>query len=299
MDLTEGSLLATVRFRPEEDKIQADPLSGKPRVVRGRNRCAPEEDLLAGLVVIPILTSGGRPRLTDQLLHPAELAKAAAFTSEVRRRSYESGRVAVKLAIRQVFPGLAGPEVNITANPLGKPIAASLPGPYSVSISHSDNHGAALCFPAAFPMGIDIETPEEKNRSIISSILTPGEIALLQAHCNGPETFKQVHSTVTDHETALMPAQDNSLQILHVMWTAKEAAGKATGLGFRLPVEQYEIEMIKKPEDHKIRSWICKFKHLGEITTISLEWQGAILTIAFPSGSGFGNAFMNLFDNGS
>jgi phosphopantetheinyl transferase len=299
MDLPAGSLLATVRFGPEEDKTLAGPLSMKPGAFHGRNSFGPEEELLAGLAVIPVFKSGGKQHLAVQLLHPAELTKAAAFTSEVRRRSYESGRVAAKLAIRQVFPGLAGPEVNITASPLGKPTGEGLLKHYSVSISHSDNHGAALCFPAAFPMGVDIETPEEKNHSIISSILSPGEIALLQTQCKGPETFKQVHSTVTDHETALIPAQDNSLQILHVMWTAKEAAGKATGLGFRLPVEQYEIEMIKKPEDHKIRSWICNFKHLGEITTISLEWQGAILTIAFTSGSGFGDAFLHLFDNGS
>jgi 4'-phosphopantetheinyl transferase EntD len=257
----------------EDDKIPTDPLGEKAGALHCIIRIGPDEELLAGIAVIPVLTTEGSPHLADQLLHPAERAQAAAFRNEVRRISYLSGRVAAKLAIRQVFPGLDSAEINITANPVGKPIAESLPEQYAVSIAHSDHHGAALCFPAENPMGIDIETPEEKNRPIITSILIHSEIALVQAQCD-------------------------ALLILHVMWTAKEAAGKANGLAFRLPVEQYEIEMIKTLEDHKNRSWICNFKHLGKITTISREWQGAILTIAFPSGSGFGDAFMHLYENG-
>ena len=234
MDLPEGSLLATVPFGPAED------------------------ERLTGLAVIPVMKAGDTPHLADRLLHPAELATAAAFASEVRRRSYISGRIAAKLAIRQVFPGLSGPEVHITANPLGKPIAEGLPGPYSVSISHSDHHGAAVCFPAAFPMGVDIETPEEKNRPIISSILTGEELTLLQTH-------------------------HGSLEYLHVIWTAKEAAGKTTGLGFRLPVRHYEISKIVNQTSGERFYWTSHFKKIKDITTHSLKWQGAILTLAFPS----------------
>jgi len=298
MDLPTGSFLATVRFGPEEDKTPAGPLTIKPGDFRAKKPFGPDEKLLTGLAVIPILTSGGRPNLADQLLHPSERAQAAAFPAEARRSSFQSGRIAAKLAICQVFPGLAGTEVNITANSLGKPVIVDFPAPYSVSIAHSDHHGAALCFPAELPMGVDIETPEEKNRSIIVSILTPGEIALLQAQRNRPETVEHSQVTVTDHESALMPTQDNSLQILHVMWTAKEAAGKANGLGFRLPVEQYEVEMIKPLLDNKIRYWICNFKHFRELTAISCAWDGAMLTVAFPSDSGFGDEFMRLFRNG-
>lgn len=237
MDLPEGSLLAKVPFGPEE------------------------EERLTGLAVIPVMNAGATTLLAGQLLHPAELATAAAFASEVRRRSYISGRIAAKLAIRQVFPGLTGPEINITANKVGKPVAGGLPESHAVSISHSDHHGAAVCFPAAFPMGIDIETPEEKNRPVISSILSGEELAFLQTH-------------------------QDSLQCLHVLWTAKEAAGKATGLGFRLPVEKYEIAMIRTIADNENRSWVCNFRQITELATISREWQGAMLTLAFPSEPG-------------
>lgn len=234
MDLPDGSLLATVPFGPEEEK------------------------LLTGLAVIPVMHAGDTTRLAGQLLHPAELATAAAFASEVRRRSYISGRIAAKLAILQVFPGLTGPEINITANTVGKPVAGGLPGSHAVSISHSDHHGAAVCFPAAFRMGIDIETPEEKNRPVISSILTGEELALLQTH-------------------------QGSLQCLHVLWTAKEAAGKATGLGFRLPVIHYEISKTINLTSGERFCWTSHFKKIHDVTALSLKWQGAILTLAFPS----------------
>lgn len=193
-----------------------------------------------------------------QLLHPEELKRALAMRSEVRKVSFINGRIAAKRAMLAIFPGITANTVNITTGPVGEPVVVGLDPGYSVSIAHSDHHAAAIVFPVIHPMGIDIETPHEKNRKIISSILSQSEMKLVDK-------------------------QDDTLEFMHVLWTAKEAAGKAAGLGFRLPMEQYETESVNMLIHGKIKLCLCYFRKLRGFVAVSCASGEAVLTVAVPA----------------
>ena len=217
-----------------------------------------EELLFAGLAVMPLLSADENLsyKLGD-LLHPAENATALIMASEIRRASYINGRQAAKLAILRLFPELEAAAVNIETGTLGEPIATGLPGPYAVSLAHSEHHAAGLCFPSVMPMGVDIETPGAKN----------GETIL---------------STLSAHEKSLLKGEQDSLDYLHVLWTAKEAVGKAIRLGFRIPLERYEISHTEILSRCDRTCYLCHFTRLAGFASVSRHWNGAILTVAFP-----------------
>ncbi len=194
---------------------------------------------------------------TCDLLHPEEIKTGGGYASDIRRRSFLHGRISGKMALNQVFPDINPPELQITAGCLGEPLLQNLALPYGISIAHDDLWNAGLCFPLSVPMGIDVESITEKNREIILSILS-------------------------DHEKEMCNHEKDSLEFLHLLWTAKEAAGKAIGLGFRVPTAWYEIEVVKtiSTEPHLIRQ--CRFKQLSVFTALSITIPKGMLSIAFP-----------------
>ena len=218
-----------------------------------------DELQFAGMAILPItqgVPAGGE---LTALLHTEEKERAAAFASESRRNSFIYGRIAAKLAILKAYQEERVSEINIVNGAMGEPILEWPGHEYSVSISHSEHHSAGLVFPTGLLMGIDIETPEEKNRSIIPSILSPCEMEMLTA-------------------------ANDSIEFLHLLWTAKEAAGKANGFGFRLPTEQYEIETIVSFNNDGVHYFLSRFKHLNGVNVITRNLGGAVLSVAFPTG---------------
>jgi 4'-phosphopantetheinyl transferase EntD len=173
------------------------------------------------------------------------------------------------MALNQVFPDINPADLKIATGCLGEPLLQNLAWPYGVSIAHDDLWNAGLCFPLSVPMGIDVETITEKNRTIIASILSA-------------------------HEKDLCSHEEEPLELFHLLWTAKEAAGKAIGLGFRVPTEWYEIEFVEtlRTEPQLIRQ--CRFKNLSVFTTLSVEIPGGILSIAFPAENNLSQTMIRL-----
>ncbi|MEI8007279.1 MAG: 4'-phosphopantetheinyl transferase superfamily protein [Bacteroidota bacterium] len=228
----------------------------------------------AGMAVLPIIQGMPAGSELTGLLHPKEKEKAAAFASEIRRISFIYGRIAAKLAILKVFPEVRAQEINIVNGALGEPVVEWKGSEHPVSISHSEHHSAGLVFPPGIPMGIDIETPEEKNRSIIPSILSPDEMQLLTA-------------------------ANDSIEFLHLLWTAKEAAGKANGQGFRLPVEQYEIKTVTICERDGRQYFLSQFSRLAGFHALTVILDKAVLSVAFPSWPGLPDQVTRLLKNHS
>ncbi len=228
-----------------------------------------DELQFAGMAILPIMQGMPAGEELTELLHTEEKERAAAFASESRRTSFIYGRIAAKLAILEVFPEAVAQEINIVNGAIGEPVIEWPGHEYSVSVSHSEHHSAGLVFPTGLLMGIDIETPEEKNRSIIPSILSPDEMELVKA-------------------------ANNSIEFLHLLWTAKEAAGKANGFGFRLPAEKYEIETEVSVNHDGVRYFLSRFKHLNGVDAITRNLGGAVLSVAFPTGHYFQDQVIRL-----
>jgi phosphopantetheinyl transferase (holo-ACP synthase) len=173
------------------------------------------------------------------------------------------------MAVNQLFPDISPANLQIATTFLGEPFLKNLAYPYAVSIAHEELWNAGLCFPLSIPMGVDVETIMEKNRKIISSILS-------------------------DNEKDLCRREGDSLELFHVLWTAKEAAGKVIGLGFRVPAEWYEIEFVEtlRTEPKLIRQ--CRFKNLSVFMALSVEIPGGMLSIAFPAESNLSQTMIGL-----
>jgi len=228
-----------------------------------------KEKLAASLTLFSSFDDKELNDKTIGLLHPEELKTGDSYVSDLRRRSFLHGRIAAKMAVNQLFPDIPPADLKIATGCLGEPLLQNLTLPYGISIAHDDLWNAGLCFPLSVPMGIDVETITEKNRAIIPSILSGYEKEM----CNRAK---------------------DSLEFLHLLWTAKEAAGKAIGLGFRVPTEWYEIEFVEtlRTEPQRIRQ--CRFKNLSVFTALSVEIAGGVLSIAFPAENNLNQTMIRL-----
>ncbi len=227
------------------------------------------EAFSAGLVFFSVFNEDQLREKSGALLHPEEIIIGNAYASDIRRRSFLQGRIAAKMALKQVFPAISPTGHLISTGCLGAPYIKNFINPYGVSIAHNEQSVAGLCFPLSVPMGIDLETINENNQSIIPSILS-------------------------DQEKKLCKESGNSLEFLHILWTAKEAAGKAIGLGFRVSTAWYEIDLVEtiSIEPYTIRR--CRFKELSVLTCLSISLPQGILSIAFPAQQGFDGAMARL-----
>ena len=196
------------------------------------------EELSAGLAFFSSFDDEYLMEKVCVLLHPEEIKTGNGYASDIRRRSFFHGRIAAKMAVNKLFPNIPPADLQIETGCFGEPLLKNPPRSYGISIAHDDLWNAGLCFPLSVPMGIDVETLTEKNREIIPSILS-------------------------DYEKEMCNREEDSLAFLHLLWTAKEAAGKAIGLGFRVPSDWYEIDLVEtiSAEPRLIRQ--CRFKQLS------------------------------------
>lgn len=227
------------------------------------------EELAVGLALCLSLNNEDLNTKTRMLLHPEEINTGSSYTSDIHRRSFLNGRIAGKMAINKVFPDIPSAACRIITGSIGRPVIGDLPRHYGISIANNESWNAGLCFPLSVPMGIDVETITEKNRAIIPSILS-------------------------SREKDLCSSKGDPLELTHLLWTAKEAAGKAIGLGFRVPTEWYEIESVEtlRTEPQLIRQ--CCFKNLSVFTTLSVEIHGVMLSIAFPAENNLSQTMIRL-----
>jgi len=217
-----------------------------------------DEILTVGLSLFSSLSNEDLFLKATELLHPGEMNTGNGYVSEIRKRSFLQGRIAGKMAVNILFPDVHTAGIQIETGALGAPVLKNLTYPVGISIAHDDLWNAGLCFPLSIRMGIDVETIREKNRTIISSILT-------------------------GIEKEMCSAEDNPLEYLHLLWTAKEAAGKAIGLGFRAPVGWYEIDLVETIRPNPQLICRCRFKELTVFTVLSVKIPGGMLSIAFPA----------------
>lgn len=229
------------------------------------------ETLTAGLDLFSSFNDEDLYNKSCRFLHPDEIKTGDGYVSDIRRRSFLHGRIAAKMAVNQVFPDIHPADLQIETGCFGEPLLKNMVLPYGISIAHNDLWNAGLCFPLSVPMGIDVETITGKNLAIIPSILS-------------------------DYEKEMCSRTENSLEFYHLLWTAKEAAGKAIGLGFRVPAAWYEIDLIESISTKPYLIRQCRFKQLSVFKTLSTTIPQGMLSIAFPAEKNLDQPMISLFE---
>jgi phosphopantetheinyl transferase len=194
-------------------------------------------------------------QLTDPFLHPAESACLDRMTTSLRRQSYLIGRYCAKEALTRQLGGEQAQRILIRAGVFGQPlVSAPANDGTGVSISHSADYGCALAFDPAQPMGIDLEAAGTRHERALRGQLTEAEAYRV--------------ATVWRHDNACV-----------LLWTVKEAVGKAMRTGLTVPTWLYEVSAIQRVG----LFLVATFQHLLQYKVLSFQWEGVFVSIALPA----------------
>lgn len=168
----------------------------------------------------PLLPS---ERLVASLLTSEEFAYYAGVSSEKRKQSFLIGRYAAKKAVSLVSnekPEDIRIHYGVFKNPLIS--NSSTQGErLEISISHASEIGAALVFPSAHQMGIDIEKVDAAKAKVIEKEMTRKELDTLNEW------------SALDYNS-----------ILTMAWTIKESLSKSLRTGLMTPFSLFEISRV-------------------------------------------------------
>jgi phosphopantetheinyl transferase len=177
----------------------------------------PERNLLAqshhaGFVILddPGWLSTTLDFLTKRYLSMREREAHPGIEETRRFPQWLRGRIAAKDAVRRLLyetghPSLFPAEVEVLGDDAGRPVVETRTGrDIRVSIAHKDNLAVAIANEGSTP-GIDVERIEARGEGFEMMAFYPEELALL-------------------------PDEDRAAWVTR-LWSAKEAAGKATGNG--------------------------------------------------------------------
>jgi 4'-phosphopantetheinyl transferase EntD len=148
---------------------------------------------------------------------PGELRKSG--RSESRQLAYLAGRAALALALDRL--GASG---SVVADPqfgFLRFLPASGMDPAFVTVSHSANSAVAAVSPGG--IGLDTEAVTRDASRVYTRVATARELAALPAFCA---------------RTGLPPI---------CLWSAKEAFSKATGLGIKFGLHDFQIHLEGLP----------------------------------------------------
>lgn len=146
----------------------------------------------------------------------AEMAIHKAFPVAKRADEWRAGRLAAKQTVVATHPGVHAVEVEVRGDEAGKPqvfIEGKL-SPLHLSITHRS--GVALAALAREPLGVDLETIEEKPQSFLEQSFAVPELR------------------------HLLEAADAKSEVA-CMWAAKEAALKRAGVGLKADLRAHVV----------------------------------------------------------
>ena len=193
---------------------------------------------------------------SEDFLSEAEKTQAAGFRFAGKRQSFLLGRLAAKRALGALLeePDLRriGMHSGVYGQPLVRhPRADSI----EVSVSHSQGLAVALAFPAEYPLGIDLETV-----AAVSAEVVLGELAA------SPPELTWLATSGVDAGTACC-----------VLWSAREALGKALRIGLNSPLGILALSGI---EDRGRGNWAGRYLNFPRVQCLSQSRDGRVLSLA-------------------
>ena len=189
----------------------------------------------------------------ERILSAKELTTYKGYQHRKKKVDFLLGRSMAKCAIDKLSACENFAEIEITNSVFGAPIVigdnmANL----GVSISHSNEYATAVSYHRNFPCAIDTEVIRPKCEKAMRSLLECNEASIIKGY--------------------------NELNILTVMWTAKEAASKVLNIGFTVDTKIFEVDKIQKSSDCLIGS----YRYLKGFQFVSQKIGNSILTVASP-----------------
>jgi 4'-phosphopantetheinyl transferase len=168
--------------------------------------------------MIRALLQGDRPAKLDWL-GPVERARALALTIPWRREDFLLGRWAAKRLLSAVLGCAPGPGLEIRAAASGRPegFLDGQPLRLSLSLSHRQGMALAAIDDAGSPLGADLEAVEPRSDAFVRDYFTRKEIAAVAA---GERDL-----------------------VANLIWSAKESALKALGVGLTMDTRAVEVEL--------------------------------------------------------
>jgi len=217
----------------------------------------PAQSLRAAFAHVPGAAFGGAQAEVEveALLHPREMAVLAGLRAPRRRRSYLLGRCAAKAALSELLGGVERARIEIVSGVLDQPVVrGGGPEPVDVSITHSDARACALAFPAAMPMGLDVEELDPERAAVMESQLAQAERAMVRA---------VTHSDLLGFT---------------LVWTAKEALSKALRCGLTVPFDVLALDRIE------VGPWgfTGRFRNFGQYAFHVWTRPGWVLSLVLP-----------------
>lgn len=199
-----------------------------------------------------------------QYLHSQELNYYETLTVEKRKKSYLLGRYSAKHAVSALVGEENPQNILIKQGFFNHPIVINTNNQnVQVSISHCDDIGAAVAFPEAIPMGIDIELLDPNKTNVLESQMTEKEKKLIKS----------------------FPYSYSAMLIL--LWTAKEALSKVLKTGMMTPFQVYEINYLTV----KHSCIVSSFKNFTQYKGISFNLGCYVCTIVHPKST---EIFLNI-----
>jgi phosphopantetheinyl transferase len=168
-------------------------------------------------------------RLDDTWLAPSEREKLASLASHKRRRDWRLGRWTTKQAVARLAAGtpcaVADPADLVVGSLTSGAACCSMAGhslPWTISISHSHDRGLCAIAPGGTLVGCDLERVEQRVDEFPAEWFTYSE---------------------QDAIASARPTDRNLLVTL--VWSAKESALKALGLGLTITTQALTVKMVE------------------------------------------------------
>lgn len=194
-----------------------------------------------------------------EFLSELEKGQAAGFQFAAKKQGFLLGRAAAKRALGALLGEPDLRQIEIHAGIYGQPlIRHPRAGSARVSVSHSHGLAVALAFPAEYPIGIDLET--------VSAVSAQTIIGELEA---SPPELTWLATGGADAATACC-----------VLWTAREALGKALRHGLNSPLGVLALSEIRSGGEG---TWTGRYLNFPRCRFLSRARGGRVLSLAIPS----------------
>ena len=193
-----------------------------------------------------------------EFLSESEKERLQGIQFAAKREGFLLGRFAAKNALGALLAEPDLRQIEIRSGIYGQPLVHHpRAGSAEVTVSHSHGLAVALAYPAEYPMGIDLET--------ISAVST--EVVIGELEASPPEL------------TWLATGGVNAATACCVLWTAREALGKALKIGLNSPLGILALADIRAAGEG---GWVGRYLNFPQCQCLSQVKGDRVLSLAMP-----------------
>lgn len=191
-------------------------------------------------------------------LTTAERERYSGFKFAAKKDAFLLGRLAAKRALGALLAEADLGRIGIRSGIYGQPLVDHpRSGIAEVTVSHSHGLAVGLAYPPLYPMGIDLET--------VSAVSAAAVLDQLQA--SAAERTWMASAGLDDATTCC------------VLWTAREALGKALKTGLNSPLGILALTDLRPVAEG---NWAGRYLNFPQSRCLSLIRGDRVLSLAMP-----------------